>query len=302
MKNKCNHNVENLIELPRINDERGNLSIVEAQRHVPFNISRVYWIYDVPGGQIRGSHAFRNQHEVIIALSGSFDVILHDGAEERKYTLNRSYKALYIPNMMWRTLENFSTNSVCLVLSSALYDESDYIRDFILFKEEVLRSVDMCLDLKTISSQKRNLLKPQYNTIYDCSLMEFPIVKNRMGNITAINNQQDIPFDIERVFYIYDIPGGAERGMHAHKLCHQVLVAVSGSFKVELDDGQNKKVVNLNHPKFGLYIPPGVWAKEKEYSSGAVCLVLTSEKYSSDDYINTYTEFIKYRQDADRDL
>ncbi len=126
-----------LIELPKISDERGNLTFIESFNHIPFQIKRVYWIYDVPGGEIRGSHAFKKTEEFIVALSGSFDVVLHDGVKEYRYTLNRSYYGIYIPQLIWRTLENFSTNSVCLVLASEFYDENDYIREFDKFLSEV---------------------------------------------------------------------------------------------------------------------------------------------------------------------
>ena len=111
-------------------DDRGNLSFIEAKKHIPFEIRRVYWIFDVPGGEYRGSHAFKEAEEFIVALSGSFDVILHDGSEEKRHSLNRSYYGLYVPRMVFRRLENFSTNSLAIVLSSTRYDENDYIRDF----------------------------------------------------------------------------------------------------------------------------------------------------------------------------
>jgi hypothetical protein len=119
-----------IIDLPKILDPRGNLSFIEENKHVPFNIERTYWIYDVPGGETRGGHAYKENCEFIVALSGSFDVILHDGIHEQKYSLNRSYYGLYVPNMLWRSVENFSTNSLALVLSSTIYDETDYLRDF----------------------------------------------------------------------------------------------------------------------------------------------------------------------------
>ena len=119
-----------IIELPKILDPRGNLSFIEEYDHIPFKLERTYWIYDVPGGQKRGGHAFKNQQELVVALSGSFDVIVHDGEEKKRFHLNRSYFGLYIPNGLWRHMDNFSTNSVVLVLSSTAYDESDYIRDF----------------------------------------------------------------------------------------------------------------------------------------------------------------------------
>lgn len=131
------NNQTRYIELPKIEDDRGNLSFVQNMMHIPFDIKRVYWIYDVPGGQERGGHAFLKQNEVIIALSGSFDVVAHDGKTETIHSLNRSYKGLFVPKMVWRRMENFSTNSLALVLSSTEYDENDYIRDFNEFKKRV---------------------------------------------------------------------------------------------------------------------------------------------------------------------
>lgn len=124
-----------IITLPKIIDKRGNLSFLENSKQIPFEIARTYWIYDVPGGETRGSHAFRQQQEFIIALSGSFDVVLHDGKSEQKFSLNRSYYGLYIPKMYWRTLENFSTNSLALIVSDKGFSPNDYIRDFEEFKK-----------------------------------------------------------------------------------------------------------------------------------------------------------------------
>lgn len=282
-----------IFDLPKMEDERGNLSFIEVESHIPFPIARPYWIYDVPGGQQRGSHAFKTQEEVIIALSGSFDVILNDGSKDITYTLNRSYKALYVPNMMWRSLENFSTNSVCLVLNSGAYSEEEYISDFDQFREEIRTQR---YEKPAYQLLPNSDTTPQYNTVFDCSLFEFPIIQNRAGNIAAIEVGKDIPFAIERAFHIYDIPSGAERGMHAHKYCHEILIAATGSFEVILDDGTNKKIVHLNSPKRALYIPPGVWASQREYSSGVTCLAFASKKYNLDGYINSYQEFKAYRQ------
>lgn len=123
-----------IIQLPKIIDKRGNLSFFEYPKQLPFEIARTYWIYDVPGGEIRGSHAFKEQQEFIIALSGSFDVVLHDGEKEEKFSLNRSYYGLYVPKMYWRRLENFSTNSLALIVSDKHYNADDYIRDYEEFK------------------------------------------------------------------------------------------------------------------------------------------------------------------------
>ncbi len=124
-----------IINLPRILDKRGNLSFFEYPNQLPFEIKRTYWIYDVPGGEVRGSHAFKDQQEFIVALSGSFDVVIHDGKDEKRFSLNRSYDGLYIPKMIWRKLENFSTNSLALIVSDKSYYEGDYIRDFEEFKK-----------------------------------------------------------------------------------------------------------------------------------------------------------------------
>ena len=123
-----------IIDLPKIKDPRGNLSFFENSNQIPFDIKRTYWIYDVPGGEIRGSHAFKESHEFIVALSGSFDVVLHDGEKEVKFNLNRSYYGLYVPNLLWRRVENFSTNSLALIVSSIPYNSNDYIRDFDEYK------------------------------------------------------------------------------------------------------------------------------------------------------------------------
>jgi dTDP-4-dehydrorhamnose 3,5-epimerase-like enzyme len=124
-------------DIPKILDARGNLSFIEKSISLPFDIKRVYWIYDVPGGETRGGHAFKAQKEIIIALSGSFDVVLHDGIASTHFSLNRSYKGIYVPEMYWRHMENFSTNAVCLVLASTLYSEEDYIYDFETFNSLV---------------------------------------------------------------------------------------------------------------------------------------------------------------------
>lgn len=125
-----------LVDVPKILDERGNLSFIEELNHIPFQIKRIYWIYDVPGGEVRGGHAYKTLHEFIVALSGSFDVVLDDGKTKKTYSLNRSYYGLYVPNMVWRSIENFSTNSLCMILASEKYDENDYVRDY----EEFIKS------------------------------------------------------------------------------------------------------------------------------------------------------------------
>lgn len=130
-------------------------------------------------------------------------------------------------------------------------------------------------------------------TIYDCAVIEVPKITNRNGNISVIEGLKNLPFDTQRVFYLYDIPAGEARGAHSHKSCHQFIVAASGSFEVTIDDGVNKRTVMLNRPFFGLHVPPGIWAYEHNFSSGAICLVLASDVYCEDDYIREYSEYLR---------
>ncbi|PZX57817.1 WxcM-like protein [Algoriphagus ratkowskyi] len=129
------------------------------------------------------------------------------------------------------------------------------------------------------------------STVFDCSILPLAKVHNRAGNITVVTGNETLPFPIRRIYYLYDVPGGEERGGHAHRGLHQLIVAVSGSFEVMLDDGKNKKIVRLNRPDYGLLVTPGIWRELFEFSSGSVCLVLASEVYSESDYIRDYDEF-----------
>jgi dTDP-4-dehydrorhamnose 3,5-epimerase-like enzyme len=134
--------------------------------------------------------------------------------------------------------------------------------------------------------------------VFDCSLIYLPQLGDRQGHITAVNNAIEIPFETKRVFYLYDIPGGESRGAHAHKVCHQLLVAVSGAFEVLLDDGKTKRQVLLNQPNMALHIPPGIWASEINFSAGSVCLVLASHAYDESDYIREYEHYLKYKSES----
>jgi WxcM-like, C-terminal len=137
------------------------------------------------------------------------------------------------------------------------------------------------------------------NSIYDCVTLPLSKIHNRAGNITIVEGQTNIPFDVRRIYYLYDIPGGEDRGGHAHKELHQLIVAASGSFNVLLDDGQNKKIVTLNRPDYGLMVMPGIWRELFEFSSGAICLVLASHKYDKDDYMRNYDQFVNFLNNKD---
>lgn len=144
--------------------------------------------------------------------------------------------------------------------------------------------------MKTIN----NGLKKDKVTVFDCNIYELDKNQEPEGNLTYVYNNIHVPFDVKRVFYSYDIPGGESRGAHAHKECHQFLIAGSGSYEVVLDDGVNKRTVVLNRPFYGLHVPPGIWASEQGFSSGSICLVLASHPYSEEDYIRDYNEYLKY--------
>jgi dTDP-4-dehydrorhamnose 3,5-epimerase-like enzyme len=134
------------------------------------------------------------------------------------------------------------------------------------------------------------------NTISDCSIIDLSKIYNEAGNITVVENNSDFPFNVKRVFYSYDIPGGEDRGGHAHNECNQFLIAASGSFQVHLDDGKSKKTIFLNQPSIGLHIPPGIWASEVNFSSGSICMVLASHLYEEDDYIRDYNKYIEEKK------
>ncbi|MFY7734929.1 MAG: sugar 3,4-ketoisomerase [Bacteroidia bacterium] len=133
------------------------------------------------------------------------------------------------------------------------------------------------------------------SSIYDCMLITLPKNHQLNGNLTSITNGEEVPFDVNRVFYLYDIPGGESRGAHAHKECHQFLIAASGSFEVLLDDGKLKRTLMINRPDVGLHIPPGIWASEINFSSGSICLVLASHAYDERDYLRNYETFLEWK-------
>lgn len=279
----------NIIHLPKIKDDRGNLTFIEANTHIPFDIRRTYWVYDVPAGEVRGGYAFKKQSVVMIVLSGSLEVFVNDGLKTQTLSFTRSDKALYLPPLTWMEFKNFSTNTVCLFLSSHTYDEKDYIRDSNEFVELNGKSPNFNNSIVEVAS---HVVLNRQPSVYDAFIIELPQIGARNGHITIAEGIKDLPFDVKRVFYIYDIPSGVNRGAHSHISCHQFLIAASGAFEVQLDDGRNKRTVRLDRPYYGLYIPPRIWANEQSFSGGVICLVLTSHTYSEDDYIRTYKDYL----------
>lgn len=283
-----------IIELPRYLDARGNLSFAQNFDQIPFEIKRTYWLYDVPGGVNRGGHAEINNEELIIAMSGSFDIVVDDGNRQKTYTLNRSYYGLYIPKGLWREIKEFSTNALALEFGSIAYDVNDYIKSY---DEFLVFSNNSHFSSVSESVTKTRECEVNKYDVFDCTMVELDKHHSeRKGNLTVVENGETLPFDVKRVYYLYDVPGGENRGAHAHKELSQLIVAASGSFTVTLDDGKCKRSFFLNRPYQGLYVKPGMWRDLVDFSSGAVCMVLASDVYKKEDYIRAYDEFIEYRR------
>ena len=284
-----------LIQLPKFLDDRGNLSFFENDNQLPFAIKRVHWIYDVPGGETRGGVAYKTTEEFIVAMSGSFDVVVNDGKQEWKFTLNRSYMGVYIPAGLWRSVVNYSSNSVALIAASTFYDPSDAVRDINeLIKNDASAMPNEPLRLM---SRDKSLNDVKKHSVSDCGIIELDRHHSqRKGDISVVENGKEVPFDVKRIYYLYDVPGGADRGGHAHKELYQLIIAASGSFTVTLDDGTNKKAFTLNRPYQGLLVKPGIWRPLSDFSGGSICVVLASELYNPDDYIREYSDFEEYRK------
>ncbi len=291
---RCQMNMEpKLIQLPKFLDDRGNLSFLENDKQIPFEIKRVHWIYDVPGGERRGGVAYKTTEEFMVAMSGSFDVVVRDGEREWKFSLNRSYMGVYIPAGLWRSVENFSSNSVAVIAASTFYDPTDAIRSMDELRAWTHGDEKINLKLETIN-HKFPIAK---YSVEDCRIVELDRHHSqRKGDISVVENGKEVPFDVKRIYYLYDVPGGADRGGHAHKELCQLIVAASGAFTVELDDGTEKKAFTLNRPYQGLLVKPGIWRTLTDFSSGSICMVLASEKYDEKDYIRCYDEFVEYRK------
>lgn len=285
-----------LVDLPRILDRRGNLSFIQPATGIDFEIARVYWIYDVPGGALRHGHAFHRASELIVALSGSFDVVITDTAgKETTVHLNRSYLGLKIPPMTWRRIDNFSTNAVAMVLSSTPYDESDYIRQFDSYAAQ-FASLE-AMPAPTLLPAPPPFTYPTVDphassSVADCRIIELPRHIDPQGSLTVVDNANNaVDFTTRRVFYLYDVPGDAERGGHSHFREQEIIVAASGSFDVTVSDGDETRRFTLNRPYRALYVPAGIWRSLDNYSSGASTLVLSNLLYEADDYVRDYQIF-----------
>jgi len=252
-----------MIVLPKIEDPRGNLSFIEHGERgaCPFELGKVAWIYDVPTGRER-SLACDTAPQMLVAMSGSFDAAgVH---------LNRSDRGLAIGTGSVVTLDNFSTNSVAMILGG----DGGY-------GSHAALACDGRGEAHSVS------------TVEACRFIELPRRRDDDGSVTeVVNGAEGVPFDVRRVFYLYDVPADAERGGHSHHLAQEMIVALSGSFDVVLDDGfHTPRRFSLSRPYRALYVPTGLWRTLDNFSGGAVCLVLTSERYSEEDYVRDYGRF-----------
>lgn len=260
-------------KLPRIEDPRGNLSFIEhgSSGACPFEIESVGWVYDVPAGAVRKDELSGGSRQMIVAMSGSFDVTSDNRAGSSVH-LNRSDRAVVTEAGECTTLCNFSTNSVAMILA----------------------------DRSQISAERKENsedIKSSHITsnVANARIIALPRRRSESGSVTVAENGADwLPFDIRRVFYLFDVPADAERGGHSHFQARELIVALSGSFDVVLDDGKHEpRRFTLNRPYTALYVPTGLWRTLDSFSGGSVCMVLTSERYSEEDYVREYDRFKK---------
>ena len=273
--------IAHLLNLPKITDFRGNLTFVENNNQIPFEILEASWIYDFTKIESDTTFNLCLQNAIIIALSGSFCALVHyEDKHDEIYNLNRSYNALHLINKNKVTLKGFSTNSLALLISSSS-----------IIKENESIGKNRFNNFKPILETKK--LNFSSSEVKDCKISNLGFHKFKYEKFTTINNNINIPYEIKRIYYLYNVPFDAHRGGHAHRNLRQFIIAAMGSFDVILDDGKNKKTVTLNNPSKGLEIKPGIWRELNNFSSGSICLVLASEKYSEDDYFRDYSDFIK---------
>ena len=208
--------------------------------------------------------------------------------------------ALTMASTFPREIKEFSTNALALEFGSIPYDVNDYIRNYDAFLafSKVGSSSAPVTAVECKSEPETNIDGRKLANVFDSSMVELDRHhSDRRGNLTVVENGKTLPFDVKRVYYLYDVPGGESRGAHAHRELSQLIIAASGSFTVTLDDGKCKRTYFLNRPYQGLYVKPGMWRDLGDFSSGAVCMVLASDVYKADDYIRTYEEFLQFRKD-----
>lgn len=254
---------EYIIDLPKIQDKRGSLSFLEIGGDIPFDIESVFWTSALAEGHALPKEISNNSEMIIIVLVGTINVSC---VENRTYLLDNPSKAIYIPQSSGTSIHVLQSNTICLFITSG--------------NIRLGAQPESCEDHKFCGE----LTDP---------LVNFPFWAVDNTSVTVVRNNKDVPFQIKRVFFVYDIPLGQTRGEHAHIHCHEYLVAPFGVFDVDIDDGKDKTIKNLSQSNQGLYLKPGWWSKEYNFSERAVCLALTSDLYSEKDYIRDYSEFKK---------
>jgi hypothetical protein len=255
-----------VLSLPQVPEPRGNLTALEELVHLPFRIGSVRWFYDVPAGRSWPAGAPGLGQAVVVALSGSFEVVADGPAGRSRVRLSRASTAVALPaNVSW-SADDLSTNSVGLVISSEpRRTPAPRVDD-----TRLAASIDATVD--------------------DCPTLSLGRRRGRAGSTTKVA-QTDVRFDVMRVYYLYEVPGGARRGGHAHRETEEILVAAAGAFDVLLNDGHSVKTVRLDRAESGVHIASGIWRELENFSSGAICLVLASAPYVEADYIREYDEF-----------
>lgn len=262
--------------LPQIPDARGNLTALEELVHFPFRTGRVQWYYDVPAGTSWVGSEPQLGDALVIALSGSFDVVIGVPTPSSRVRLSRASMGLHVRDSVAWSVEDSSTNSVCLVISSQPARGP---------RPESSQSDDDVLGALS-----------QSTTIDDCRTLSFARHRLLQGARTEAVPQVDVPFEIPRIYYLYDVPGGASRGGHAHRTLEQMLVATAGSFEVVLHDGRRAKRIRLDQAHSGVYIAARIWRELVNFSPGAVCLTLASAPYDEADYIRDLAEYRREKQ------
>jgi dTDP-4-dehydrorhamnose 3,5-epimerase-like enzyme len=260
-----------LVALPQIPEPRGNLTVLEECVHPPFPIGSVRWFYDVPAGTSWRAGESRLGDALIVALSGSFEVVLGRRRSRSAVRLSRANTGLQVPAGLDWTVHDASTNSVGLVISS---------------QENRLPSAGP----GPLDQSEPAALNPE-STIDDCRTITLPHRRDEHGSATEAVPREGVPFDIPRVYYLYDVPGGARRGGHAHRDLEQIVLAVAGAFDLLLDDGRRARSIRLDRAHSGVLIATGIWRELLNFSSGAICLVLASAPYDEADYVRDYDAF-----------
>tara|TARA_B100000963_G_scaffold335460_1_gene329601 strand:+ start:4566 stop:5423 length:858 start_codon:yes stop_codon:yes gene_type:complete len=275
-----------LEKLPKISDPRGNLTFIESENHISFKINCVKWYYDLFNQEELKICTNPNSQNFIIALTGSFNVLLEKKNEE--ISLKKSNFGHLISNVSEINLNNLSTNSVVLILSSEYFNIKNNNEEDRLY--QISENYTSLMNKKSMNYQ--NTLNDFFsNTVRDCKKISLNTVVNKEFKKTITENLKSVPFEIKRVYYLYDIPGGEERGGHAHKDLYQYIIAASGSFDVTINDGIDEKTVNMNRSYESIIIKPGIWRELSNFSSGSICLVLASDYYKESDYIRSFKEF-----------